>query len=163
MAAAVVLLAHALPAAGQTLGQAFKRVNSSVVVVRTAESEVLDLVSVSGVGSGVLISPDGKVLTAAHVVHTADKITVEFLDGTRPAPPPPSGTAPSRPLPPPRPRDTPRATICSTAEGWCPLKAVAAPGTPCECFIPPDTRLAGVARFFLYEEPVSPYLNPHRN
>ena len=29
--------------------------------------------------------------------------------------------------------------------------------------LPPDRRLPGVARFFLYEEPVSPYLNPHRN
>src|SRR3990172_3894910 len=33
------------------------------------------------VGSGVLISPDGKVMTAAHVVHTADEISVEFLSG----------------------------------------------------------------------------------
>jgi S1-C subfamily serine protease len=84
VALAAVLLAHAPPAAGQTVGQAFKRVNSSVVVVRTTESEVTarDLVSVGGVGSGVLISPDGRVLTAAHVVHTADEINVEFLDGT---------------------------------------------------------------------------------
>lgn len=84
VALAAVLLAHAPPAAGQTVGQAFKRVNSSVVVVRTTESEVnaKDLVSVPGIGSGVLISPDGRVLTAAHVVHTADEIKVEFLDGT---------------------------------------------------------------------------------
>lgn len=83
-AVVMVLLSHGLPAAGQTVGQAFKRVNSSVVVVRTTESEVSakDLVSIPGLGSGVLISPDGKVLTAAHVVHTADEITVEFLDGT---------------------------------------------------------------------------------
>ena len=74
VALAAVLLAHAPPAAGQTVGQAFKRVNSSVVVVRTIESEVgaRDLVSIPGLGSGVLISPDGKVLTAAHVVHTAE-------------------------------------------------------------------------------------------
>ena len=84
VALAAVLLAHAPPAAGQTVGQAFKRVNRSVVVVRTTESEVnaKDLVSVPGIGSGVLISPDGRVLTAAHVVHTADEINVEFLDGT---------------------------------------------------------------------------------
>lgn len=55
------------------------------------------------------------------------------------------------------------ARICSTDEGWCPIKPVVLPGTPCECFVPPDTRIPGVARFFLYEEPVSPYLNPHRN
>ena len=83
-AAVVVLLSHGLPAAAQTIGEAFKRVNSSVVVVRTTESKInaRDLVSVPGVGSGVLISPDGRVLTAAHVVHTADEINVEFLDGT---------------------------------------------------------------------------------
>ena len=78
-------------------------------------------------------------------------------------PPRPEGTAPPRPRPRPRPPDTPMATICSTDEGWCPIKPVVLPGTPCECFIPPDTRIPGVARFFLYEEPVSPYLNPHRN
>src|SRR4029078_6823603 len=31
-----------------------------------------------GLGSGVLISADGKVLTAAHVVQTADAVAVEF-------------------------------------------------------------------------------------
>jgi S1-C subfamily serine protease len=39
---------------------------------------------VDGVGSGVLISNDGKVLTAAHVVQTADAALVEFLTA-RPA------------------------------------------------------------------------------
>jgi S1-C subfamily serine protease len=36
---------------------------------------------VDGLGSGVLISSDGKVLTAAHVVQTADIASVEFADG----------------------------------------------------------------------------------
>lgn len=75
-----------VPAEAQTLGQVFKRVSASVVVVRTRETEVAargqgQTVNVSGVGSGVLISEDGKVMTAAHLVHTADEITVEFLDG----------------------------------------------------------------------------------
>ncbi len=35
----------------------------------------------NGLGSGVLISKDGKVLTAAHLVQPADKIEVEFPDG----------------------------------------------------------------------------------
>ncbi|MBI2554024.1 MAG: trypsin-like peptidase domain-containing protein, partial [Candidatus Rokubacteria bacterium] len=74
------------PAEAQSVGQVFRRVNPSVVVVRTREKEVAgrgegQVVSVSGVGSGVLISPDGKVVTAAHVVHTADEISVEFLSG----------------------------------------------------------------------------------
>ena len=37
------------------------------------------------VGSGVLISPDGKIATAAHVVHLMGDITVEFL-GDEPIP-----------------------------------------------------------------------------
>ena len=37
------------------------------------------------IGSGVLISPDGKVATAAHVVQTMENITVEFL-GEEPVP-----------------------------------------------------------------------------
>ena len=74
------------PAAAQTVREVFKRVNASVVVVRTKEQEVSadrQLTGVSGVGSGVLVSADGKVMTAAHVVQTADQITVEFLSGER--------------------------------------------------------------------------------
>ncbi|MBI4638645.1 MAG: trypsin-like peptidase domain-containing protein [Candidatus Rokubacteria bacterium] len=70
----------------QAVGEIFKGVTTSVVVVRTRERDVSiqgpsQLVNVSGLGSGVLISPDGKVLTAAHVVQTVDEIRVEFLGG----------------------------------------------------------------------------------
>ncbi|MFZ1060630.1 MAG: trypsin-like peptidase domain-containing protein [Candidatus Rokuibacteriota bacterium] len=88
----IALLALALltwfptPVEAQSVGQVFRRVNPSVVVIRTREKDVAarsqgqgQVVSVSGVGSGVLISADGKVMTAAHVVHTADEISVEFL------------------------------------------------------------------------------------
>jgi S1-C subfamily serine protease len=34
-------------------------------------------------GSGVLISTDGKILTAAHLVHAASEVSVEFWDGQR--------------------------------------------------------------------------------
>ncbi len=33
------------------------------------------------IGSGVLISQDGNVMTAAHVVHAMDDIRVEFMGG----------------------------------------------------------------------------------
>jgi len=74
------------PAPAQDLTQVFKSVNSSVVVVRTREKEVSEagqLTKFGEVGSGVLISQDGTVMTAAHVVHLADTITVEFLGGER--------------------------------------------------------------------------------
>ena len=67
----------------QTAGEVFRKVAPSVVVIRAKGHEV----AASGqtrfneTGSGVLISPDGQVMTAAHVVHAMDEITVEFLGG----------------------------------------------------------------------------------
>jgi len=68
------------------LKDVFNRVKSSVVVVKTLQTMVLpdagqQLVSAGGLGSGVLISQDGKVLTAAHVVQTADAVGVVLSDG----------------------------------------------------------------------------------
>jgi len=70
----------------QQLRDTFRRVSRSVVVVRTVEKTVSPLplqgmVSSAGLASGVLISHDGKVLTAAHVVQAVDKVFVEFADG----------------------------------------------------------------------------------
>jgi hypothetical protein len=65
-----------------------------------------------------------------------------------------------QPPPPPRPGG-PAATICSTDWGWCPIQTVATAGGGCYCFVPPGTWLAGSARYWPYEGPVSPYLNPH--
>ncbi len=81
-----LLLAVAFPARAQSLKEVFERVNSSVVVIKVMGKAVNplrpgQLTTASGLGSGVLISNDGKVMTAAHVVQTADEITVEFLDG----------------------------------------------------------------------------------
>lgn len=83
--------AHAAPpqAAG-SLAKIFKRVGPSVVVIRTSEHVAAampgapsgTMMSIAGVGSGVLVSADGKVVTAAHVVQTADSVDVEFIGGT---------------------------------------------------------------------------------
>jgi len=73
------------PAAeAQSVGPVFRQVNPSVVIVRARWKEVAgsgQVARVSDIGSGVLVSPDGKVITAAHVVQTADEITAEFLGG----------------------------------------------------------------------------------
>src|SRR6185369_7173602 len=83
-AVAVGLLAcsaAAVPA--QTPGEVFRKVAPSVVVIRAKGRDI----GTSGqsrfaeTGSGVLISSDGKVMTAAHVVHSMDEINVEFLGG----------------------------------------------------------------------------------
>ena len=83
---AVLMAAAPVPAGAQRLSEIFKKANPSVVVVLTREKEIppagnAQPTSVAGVGSGVLVSNDGKVLTAAHVVQTADAIVVELLTG----------------------------------------------------------------------------------
>ena len=76
-------------AQGKTLRQAFEAVNKAVVVVRTESSAPAPKggwTSADGLGSGVLVSRDGLVMTASHVVQTADRIEVLFSDGqTSPA------------------------------------------------------------------------------
>jgi serine protease Do len=79
-----LLLGPAVPGAAQTptVGDVFKKVLPSVAVIRATGSEVArggGTVQFKEVGSGVLISADGKVMTAAHVVHIMDEILVEFL------------------------------------------------------------------------------------
>jgi serine protease Do len=70
----------------QQLRDAFRQVSQAVVIVRTKRVEVAPSADepmgiIDGLGSGVLISNDGKVLTAAHVVQTASVANVEFPDG----------------------------------------------------------------------------------
>jgi len=87
--AVMVIAAAWEPAEAQSLTQLFKQVSPSVVVIRTKEREISastaggerTVATITGVGSGTLISADGKVLTAAHVVQTADEITVHFQNG----------------------------------------------------------------------------------
>ena len=83
--------AHAaMPPASGSLSQIFKRVGPAVVIIRTSAHVAAPIpgapsgtvMSVAGVGSGVLVSADGKVVTAAHVVQTADSVDVEFIGGT---------------------------------------------------------------------------------
>jgi S1-C subfamily serine protease len=58
-----------------SIAEVYKRVAGSVVVVRTTET------GSSGIGSGVLVSADGNVLTAAHVVQVAETVLVELPGG----------------------------------------------------------------------------------
>jgi serine protease Do len=76
-----------IPGSAQQLSDLFDQVKSSVVVIHVLSKQNTGLgdpyqqASVGGLGSGVLVSSDGYVLTAAHVVNDAAEIMVEFIDG----------------------------------------------------------------------------------
>src|SRR5262249_33514100 len=79
--ALVVLTLAASATSAETLGEAYRRVNPAVVVIRARgqEVEAAGVIRFREIGSGVLITPDGKVATAAHVVHSMNEIMVEYL------------------------------------------------------------------------------------
>jgi serine protease Do len=82
-----LLLMVPVGAGGETLGEVYRRVNPAVVVIRARGEEVTEqgLSRFREIGSGVLISADGKIATAAHVVHAMNEVVVEFL-GEEPVP-----------------------------------------------------------------------------
>jgi S1-C subfamily serine protease len=72
-----------------SLSKVFKKVNPAVVVILTKERGYSSLkpgeavtITKGGLGSGIVISEDGLVMTSAHVVQVADSVVVRFLDGT---------------------------------------------------------------------------------
>lgn len=69
------------------LSNVFQRVKLATVVIHTRESlkkttaKGLVTTSSQGLGSGVVINPQGDILTAAHVVNLADDVVVQFANG----------------------------------------------------------------------------------
>ena len=66
----------------------FQQSDPAVVVLHTFERSIVPdarsrEVVLPGLGSGVLIDDEGHILTAAHVVQTADLVQAEFADGTK--------------------------------------------------------------------------------
>lgn len=76
-------------AAAQQLPEIYREVNSSVVVIDVVNvapeslGNTVELVTQASQGSGVLISADGLIWTAAHVVQSAEEVIVEFVDGDK--------------------------------------------------------------------------------
>jgi serine protease Do len=80
----LLTLAGVPTAQGQDVGELFRKINPSVVVIRAKGRDVTvarGVTTFNETGSGVLISADGEVMTAAHVVHAMDEVVVEFLGG----------------------------------------------------------------------------------
>src|SRR5438093_4225290 len=71
-------------AEAQSIGDVFRQINPAVVVIRAKGQDVEGsggLTRFTETGSGVLVSTDGKIMTAAHVVHAMNEVTVEFFGG----------------------------------------------------------------------------------
>ena len=81
--AVAVLPAFAPAAQAQNLDEVFRKASPAVVVVRAKGRDVnaSGVIRFTETGSGVLISGDGRVMTAAHVVNGMDEITVEGIGG----------------------------------------------------------------------------------
>jgi len=84
----LILLIQSSGCASSSLSKVFKQVDASVVVIHTADenqrvSSSGNLVSNTerGLGTGVIISNDGQILTASHVVQTADNLQIKLVDG----------------------------------------------------------------------------------
>ncbi len=71
----LILVVAAESAGAQGMADLFGKVAGTVVVIQATGRDTTEI------GSGVLISPDGKIMTAAHLVHGADAVAVKFLGG----------------------------------------------------------------------------------
>ncbi len=83
---AIVALLALTPSFAAPLADVYERVKDSVVLIETIESlppgdSGARLSAVGGLGSGVLVSAEGRVLTAAHVVQVAEVILVHLPAG----------------------------------------------------------------------------------
>lgn len=73
----------------QDVSKLYQKVNPTVVTIKVEEKEVVTdrssmtkaTVTMEGLGSGVVISETGEIMTAAHVISAAEKVIVEFPNG----------------------------------------------------------------------------------
>jgi S1-C subfamily serine protease len=86
LTATVLPVSAAWASEGTSISELFLQVDPAVVEIAVVQQIVADQgpgkrVSTGGLGSGFLISADGKIVTAAHVVQIADQVQVRFVTG----------------------------------------------------------------------------------
>lgn len=85
----LIISASSLQLKAQKIADLYDRLDSSVVVIEvissktTGDGNMVEKVSMGSLGSGVLVSKEGVIITAAHVVNDADAIRVTFKDGQK--------------------------------------------------------------------------------
>ncbi|MEP5763758.1 MAG: trypsin-like peptidase domain-containing protein [Halieaceae bacterium] len=85
----ILMLGSGNAALSEDASRVFEKVDPSVVVIMTMEDSPVrqpggkQAAAGKGLGSGVIIDPEGLVMTAAHVVDTADAIEVMLRDGRK--------------------------------------------------------------------------------
>lgn len=82
----VLVVVPCMAADEPTIAELFTAVDKAVVEIATVQSVATDQgparrVSSGSLGSGFLISADGKIMTASHVVQVADEVSVRFVTG----------------------------------------------------------------------------------
>lgn len=83
-----LLLASNTMAQELSVSKLYEQVNKAVVSIYTQEKVPVQgmkqqMATSDGIGSGVLLSEKGDILTASHVVHNAEHILVSFADGEK--------------------------------------------------------------------------------
>ena len=80
----LVLLFITTSLSAQDVSALFEQLDASVVTIEVVEYQVQDqkITTSGGLGSGVLINKEGFIITAAHVVDSANEILVKLHDGT---------------------------------------------------------------------------------
>jgi S1-C subfamily serine protease len=86
LVAATTVTAPGDAADGPTISDLFQKVDPAVVEIATVQQVAADYgparrVSSGSLGSGFLISAEGHIVTASHVVQVADEVSVRFVTG----------------------------------------------------------------------------------
>ena len=79
----LLLLFFSISSNAQDVSKLFDRLDPSVVTIEVVEYKVKDqkLNASGGLGSGIVISKEGLIMTAAHVVESANEVSVKLLNG----------------------------------------------------------------------------------